>query len=140
VCNYGPINYIDNKAKCCHPVKGPGGRVYRLEIQSGLLVFSTQLYDLLPRCPSPLLSGLTFPLSPPSLCEQVYCIHIYSVQRRGVEVLGLRQINTCRKVSLQANFLDDIYMCLSCAQPNCLLKHIHITQCTTTSKCASRYR
>jgi hypothetical protein len=37
-------------------------------------------------------------------------------------------------------FLDDIYICLSCAQPNCLLKNIHITQCTSTSKCASRYR
>jgi hypothetical protein len=40
-------------------------RVYRLEIQSAVLVFSTQLFELLA---SNLLSGSAFP-PPPSLCE-----------------------------------------------------------------------
>jgi hypothetical protein len=48
-------------------------RVYRLEIQSVMLIFSTQLCEL---------------------------------EGEG-EVLRLRQINTCRKVPLQDNFLDD---------------------------------
>jgi hypothetical protein len=88
-CRHGLINYIDTKPKC--PVcKGTSRQVFiRLEIQSVMLVFSTQLCELLPlspslqiqsvmlvirlsfvnRCPSPLLSGSTLPPPPPSLSE-----------------------------------------------------------------------
>jgi hypothetical protein len=31
---------------------------------------------------------------------------------RGYGVLGLRQRNTCRKVPLRVNFLDDVLHCL----------------------------
>ncbi len=52
----GPINYIDIKAKCRHLKKLTCKEtlrqvfitVYRLEIQSVMLVFSTQLRELLP--------------------------------------------------------------------------------------------
>ncbi len=51
----GLINYIDTKAKCCHlkkfTCKGTSRqvfiRVYRLEIRSVMLVFSTKLCELL---------------------------------------------------------------------------------------------
>ncbi len=45
-------------------------RVYRLEIQSVMLVFSTH------RIVAPLTFSLV-QLSPPSLCEQIYGIHVY---------------------------------------------------------------
>jgi hypothetical protein len=53
---HGLINYKDTKAKCRHlrklTCKGTSRKVfiqvYRLEIQSVNLVFSTQLYILLP--------------------------------------------------------------------------------------------
>ena len=64
-------------------------RVYRLEIQSVMLVFSTEFCELLP-LPQPSLQKL---LDHPK-------------QNLGEEG-GLRQINTCRKVPLQVNFLDD---------------------------------
>ncbi len=57
VCGmHGLINYIETKAKCCHPKKiylymdfaAGVYRVHRLEIQSVMLVFSTQLCELLP--------------------------------------------------------------------------------------------
>ncbi len=54
--SHGLINYIDTKAKCLHlkklTCKGTLRqvfiRVYRLEIQSVMLVFSSQLCELLP--------------------------------------------------------------------------------------------
>jgi hypothetical protein len=74
---HGLINYIDTKAKCRHlkkwickgTLRQMFIRVYGLEIQSIMLVFSTQLCELLPL---QLLSGSTLPLSTPppsSLCE-----------------------------------------------------------------------
>ncbi len=53
---HGLVNYIDTKAKCRHLKKLTCKetlwqvfiRVYRLEIQSAMLVFSTQLFELLP--------------------------------------------------------------------------------------------
>jgi hypothetical protein len=56
----GLINYMDTKEKCRHlkkfTYKGTLWqvfiRVYRLEIQSVMLVFSTQLCELLPLSPS----------------------------------------------------------------------------------------
>ncbi len=64
---------------------------------------------LLNCCPSNLLSGSTLP--PPSMCEWVFCIHLYCTVFKGgggrYGILGLIQINTCRKVPLQINFLDN---------------------------------
>ncbi len=53
---HGLINYIDTKAKCRHlkkfickgTLRQVFVRIYRLEIQSVMLVFSTQLWELLP--------------------------------------------------------------------------------------------
>jgi hypothetical protein len=64
------INIIDTRAKCCYinklTYKGTLRqvfiRVYRLEIQAVMLVFSTQLCELLPL--SLLFSVLTLPPSP----------------------------------------------------------------------------
>jgi hypothetical protein len=69
--NQGLINYIDNKAKCRHlkklTCKGTLRqvfiRVYRLEIQSIMVVFVTLFVNC---CHSSHLSGST---SPPFLCE-----------------------------------------------------------------------
>jgi hypothetical protein len=64
-------------------------------------------------CLSNLLSGSTVL---PSLCEKVYGKHVYSTVRKGgggYGVLGPRPTNTCRKVPLPFNFLDDdILHCL----------------------------
>ncbi len=68
--NNGLINYTGTKAKCRHlkiltckgTLRQVFSRVYRLEIQSLMLVFSTQFCELLPLYN--LLSGSTLP--PPS--------------------------------------------------------------------------
>jgi hypothetical protein len=67
----GQINYRDTKAKCHHlkkfTCKGTLRqvfiRVYRLEIQTVMLVFLTQLFEPLPVSPS-----LWFNSPPPFLC------------------------------------------------------------------------
>jgi hypothetical protein len=96
-------NYTDTKAKFRHlkklACKGTSRqmfiRVCRLEIQSVMLVFSTQLCELLPLWVN----------SPPlSVWISILYTHIQCV-RGGYGVLGLRQINTCRKVPLQVNFV-----------------------------------
>jgi hypothetical protein len=73
--NHGLNNYIDTKAKCRHlkimtwkgTLRQVFSRVYRLEIKSVMLVFSTQLCELFP---SNFLSGSLSP-PPPSMCEKV---------------------------------------------------------------------
>jgi hypothetical protein len=109
-------------------------RVYRLEIQSVMLVFLTPLVK---NCPSNLLTGSPPPL-PPSLCEevQVYVFVTGGGRREGIGMCGehiqelytvfeqipnlqncfttpnkkprrgggLRQINACRKVPSPVNF------------------------------------
>jgi hypothetical protein len=71
-------------------------RVYRPEIQSVVLVFSTQLCVLL------VVTRLTFSLVQFSPCPpSLYCLHVYSV---GIWDSGPRQDNTCRKVPLQVHF------------------------------------
>jgi hypothetical protein len=78
-----------------------------------MLVFSTQLCELLPLSPSPWFNS---PPPPLSMCEYVHCyctVYCIHVRRVGYGVLGLRQINICRKAPLQVNFLeDDISHCL----------------------------
>ncbi len=104
---YGLINYIDTKAKCRHPkilnyigtLRQVCIKVYSLDIKSVMLVFSTQLCKLLPLSPS-----LWFNSSPPPPPFPVW-ISIQWVRGEGYGVLGLRQINTCRKVRLQVNFI-----------------------------------
>jgi hypothetical protein len=80
-------------------------RVYSLEILSVMLVFSTQLCELVRWCPFPLLSGSTLH-PPPLLCLNKYTASTYTVCKSGgwYGVLGLRQIIICRKVSLLVNF------------------------------------
>jgi hypothetical protein len=71
-------------------------RVYCLEIQSVMLVFSIQLCELLPLSPALWIN------SPPLTCVNVYVSILYTRIQcvRGL-VLGLRHVNTCRKVPLQ---------------------------------------
>ncbi len=72
---HGLITCVDIKAKCRYlkkltcegTLRQVFNRVYRLDIQSVMLVFSTQLYELLPLKPSFWLTLPTPP--PPSLCQ-----------------------------------------------------------------------
>jgi hypothetical protein len=72
--HHGRINFKDTIAKCPHlkklTCKGTlqqvFTRIYRLEIQSVMLVFSTQLCELLPLS---LSLWFNLPPLPPSLCE-----------------------------------------------------------------------
>jgi len=80
-----------------------------------MLVFSTQLCELLPLLPFSLVQ--LSPPSPPFLFESVYTV-LYTCKQGvtwrggGYGVLGLRQINTCRKVPLLVNLDGDILHCL----------------------------
>jgi hypothetical protein len=79
-------------------------RVYRLEIQSVMLSFLTQLCELLPLSPFALVQLIPHP------CMNKYIVYMYTVCKGGgYVVLGLRQINTCRKVPLQVNFFWWLY-------------------------------
>jgi hypothetical protein len=72
-------------------------RVYGLEIQSVMLEFSTPLVN---KRPSNLLTGSpTPPPHPPEPTKLLY--NPKQKPRRGG---GLRQINTCRQVTLLVNF------------------------------------
>ncbi len=75
-------------------------RAYRLEIQSVMLVFSTQLCELLPISHSLWFNSLP----PPPLPVWISILYTRTQCVRGGIVLPLRQINTCRKVPLQVNF------------------------------------
>jgi hypothetical protein len=82
---YTIMNYIDTKAKCRHLIKltckGTLRQVfisvYRLEIRTVMLVFSTQLCELLPHSPSVWFNYLhPFPLP----CVNKYMYVNYIVQ------------------------------------------------------------
>jgi hypothetical protein len=73
-------------------------RVYRLEIQSVMLVFSTRLCELLTLSPS-----LWF-IFPPPFPVSKYTVYTYTVCKGGDKGFFLIQINTCRKVPFQVNF------------------------------------
>jgi hypothetical protein len=82
-------------------------RVYRLEIVNFLRTFSHVIFVIwtLHCCPSLLLSGATLSLSP--LLEWISILHtrIHTVCKGGgYGALGLSQIKTCRKGSLQVKF------------------------------------
>jgi hypothetical protein len=94
---HGPNNYKDNKPSSLLVFN----RVYRLEKQSVMLVFSP--LSFVNCCPSNLLSSSTLPPPPfpmwiSGLYTRIQCV------RGGYGIIGLRQINTCRKVPLQVNF------------------------------------
>ncbi len=72
-----------------------------------MLVFSNQLCELLPLWPS-LWFNSPHPFT--FLCVNKYTVYTYTVCKGGYGVLGLRQINTCRKLPLKVNFLDDDIM------------------------------
>jgi hypothetical protein len=69
--------FVDTKAKCRH-LKRLTCKVTLQQVimssQQSCCCFRPSFVNC---CPSPLLSGSTPP--PPSLCELVYCIHVYSV-------------------------------------------------------------
>jgi hypothetical protein len=70
-----------NKFNCEVTLRQVFSRVCRLEKQSVMLVFSTQLVNC---CPSNHLSGLTLPPPPNSLCELVqYAVYTYTVCKVG---------------------------------------------------------
>ncbi len=77
-------------------------RIYRLEIQSVMLVFSTQLCELLHLSSSLGFNSPPFPVWIRILYTRRQCVR---GDGEGYGVLGLRQINTCRKVPLQVNFI-----------------------------------
>jgi hypothetical protein len=73
-------------------------RVYRLDSQT-CWYFRPSFVNC---CPSNLLSGSTLPPSP-LLCVNKYTVYTYTVRKEGgYGVLGLREINTCRKVSFES--------------------------------------
>jgi hypothetical protein len=83
--HHGLINYIDTKAKCRHlnkiPVKGLRGRCLSEFIDwrysQSCWYFRPGSWTVAPLTFS--LVKTLLPLPPPSLCEQVYCMHVYSV-------------------------------------------------------------
>jgi hypothetical protein len=88
--------------------------VYRLEIQSVMLVFSTQPCELLPLF---LLSGSTVPPPPfPINFVNKYTVYTFTVYMYKVGDMGFRasrQINICRKVPLQVNIFRWRHFALS---------------------------
>jgi hypothetical protein len=98
---HGLSNYQGIKAKCHHlkklickgTLRQVFVRVYRLGIQSVVLVFSTQLWELLPLSPSPWFNSLPLP------CVHKYTrIHVYSVCGGTYGVLGLRQTRAIKSL------------------------------------------
>jgi hypothetical protein len=70
-------------------------RVYRLEIQSIMLIFSTLFVSC---CPSNLLSDWLFPPPPPSLCTvNKYTVYTYTVCK-GWEAWGDRWVGGFRQI------------------------------------------
>ncbi len=112
------INYIDTKAKCRQlkiwPANGLCGRClsqfrdWRMRYKQSGLYFRPSFVNC---CPSPLLSGSTLPLHLPCMKKYTVCTHKQCVRDEvgGYGVLGLRQINTSRKVPLQVTFCIAFY-------------------------------
>ncbi len=105
------FNYIDTKAKwrhkkkltCTGTLRQVFIRVYRLGYSQSCWYFRPSFVNC---CLSNLLFGFILP--PPLFpvwISILYTVRVYSVQGGGgYGVLGLRQINTCRKVPLQVIF------------------------------------
>jgi hypothetical protein len=79
------FNFIDTNANCHHlnkftckgTLRQVFSKVYRLEIQSVILTFSTQLCELLPLSPS---LWLNFPLP----CVNKYTVYTFTVCKGGM--------------------------------------------------------
>ncbi len=103
------IRLIEDNTKCLHlkklTYKGTLQVFIRLEIANFLCTFS-HVVIFNPTLGSVLSPCLWFNSPPlPLPCVSKYTEYAYTVW--AYEVLGLRQINTCHKVPLQVNFLDD---------------------------------
>jgi hypothetical protein len=70
-------------------------------LQTGDTVSHVGIFDPALRTVN-LLSGSTLPL--PFPCVNKYSVYKYKVCKGGYGVLGLRQINTCRKVPFTGKF------------------------------------
>ncbi len=87
---HGLINYICTEAKCLHlkKLKCKGTlrqvfiRVCRLVSQSVMLVVSTQPWEVRTVAPQPFSLVKLHP-PPPSMCEQIYCLHVYCIKCVG---------------------------------------------------------
>jgi hypothetical protein len=103
-------------------------RVYRMEIQSVLLVFSTQLCEMLPREPSLRFSSPP----PPSLCELVCCIHVYiqCVRGWGMGFWTSDKYTPAAESLYRAIFLDDDIL-------HCFYESFLSTRQTVTGYCFS---
>ncbi len=104
------INYIDTKAKCRYLKKLTCKgilrqviiRVFRLKVQSVMLVFSVSFVNCCSFLPSLWFS--TLPPSPLSYVNKSVFTKTVCKSRGGYRVLDLRHINTCRMVPLQVNY------------------------------------
>ncbi len=102
------INYIETpkQNKCRLPKKlACKGTLLQVLLEFTDWRYSQPCWYFRPRFANCCPSMVSYPLSPPSLCEQVVYTYTYAVCKEGGEILGLRQINTCRKVPLQVIFL-----------------------------------
>ncbi len=113
---HGLINYNRHQSKmssskiltCKGTMRQMFIRVYRLEIQSVMLVLSTHLCEGFAPLFGSNLSPPPFPVWISILYSRMQCV------RGEIGVLGLRQINTCRKVQLQVN----LFRCRHFALPS----------------------
>ncbi len=123
-------------------------RVHRLKIQSVMLVFSTQLCELLP---SALLPGSTLPPHPFHVCISILYTRIQCVMGVRYGVLGLRQTNICRKFRYRSIFLDndivlafyESYLSSPGTNPSifiCIVQAWLLLCPTMTSKTSCRFR
>ncbi len=102
---HGLINYIDT---CEGILRQVFIRAYRLKIHPLMLVFSTQIYELLPLWPSLWFNSPNSPLP----CVNRNTVYTYIQCVRGVRVIGLRQITPATKSLYRSIFLDDdILLC-----------------------------
>ncbi len=105
--DHGLINYVDTKVKCRHkenwPVKVICGKCFT-EFIGWRYSQSCWYYQhsFVTCCPSNLLSGSTLPPYPFHVWISILftCTQYVGGGGEGFGVLGLRQINTCRKIPL----------------------------------------
>jgi hypothetical protein len=104
---HGVTNYIDTKAKCCHlknwPLKGLCGKGVSEFIDWRKSIFDPALWTVPPLTFSP----IQLPYPPFPVWISIHTVYTYKVclGGGGYGILGLRQINTVRKVPLHVNFV-----------------------------------
>ncbi len=105
-CSHRLTNSIDTKAKCRHRYSQYDGISY-----PSSLPISPSLW-LAPPPPFPVWISILY--------TRIQC-----ERGGGYGVLGLRQVNTCREVPLQVNFIDDDIL-------HCLLRVLSFYGCSKT--------